>query len=490
MLPGITTFLAVGILFGIAYRRYSLNNSDPLILVCLLLAGLALRLYVGADLYLHSWDERYHALVAKHLLDHPFQPMLYDNPVLPYDYRGWASNHIWLHKQPLPLWLLAGSMQVFGVHEWAVRVPGILLTAVGIWLMFRIGQLLFNRKAGYLSAALYAIHGLIIELAGGRVATDHVDVCFLFFVQLGVYWSLLEVKTGSWVYTVVAGLAIGCAILVKWLPALIVGLVWGVLALGRKTYSWKTVLLRGGLMGLVAFLVAAPWQWYMQAQFPLESAWEKAYNVRHLYEDIEGHGRSFWYHFRKIGRVFSEVIYLPLIWGLSRIRWRRLNYRELALLVWILVPLIFFSLATTKLQAYTLMSAPAFFLMHALFFQHLRQWTESTAWQKGLCWLVLAALIVLPVRYSLERTKVFTPVDRYPAWQQSIDEFGRHVQRQHPQDSVLLVGTDHPIETMFHIDRVVAYEQVPEEAVLDSLRAVGYVVYREQRGKMELVKDD
>jgi hypothetical protein len=55
---------------------------------------------------------------------------------------------------------------------------------------------------------------------------------------------------------------------------------------------------------------------------------------------------------------------------------------------------------------------------------------------------------------------------------------------------VLLVGTDHPIETMFHIDRVVAYEQVPEEAVLDSLRAVVYMVYREQRGEMELVKDD
>jgi len=177
MLPGITTFLAVGILLGIAYRRYSLNASDPWILVCLLLAGLALRLYLGADLYLHPWDERYHALVAKHLMDHPFRPMLYDNPVLPYDYRGWASNHIWLHKQPLPLWLLAGSMQVFGVHEWAVRVPGILLTAVGIWLMFRIGQMLFNREVGYLSAGLYAIHGLIIELAGGRVATDHADEC-------------------------------------------------------------------------------------------------------------------------------------------------------------------------------------------------------------------------------------------------------------------------------------------------------------------------
>ncbi len=50
---------------------------------------------------LHDWDERYHALVAKNMIEQPFKPMLYKNPVLPYDYKDWdlksylacISNH-------------------------------------------------------------------------------------------------------------------------------------------------------------------------------------------------------------------------------------------------------------------------------------------------------------------------------------------------------------------------------------------------------------
>jgi 4-amino-4-deoxy-L-arabinose transferase-like glycosyltransferase len=107
--------------------KYWSEEKFRLAVLLLVICGLAIRIYISTDLFLHTWDERYHALVAKHLIQHPFRPTLYDNPVLPYDYRNWTANHIWLHKQPLPLWTMAASLSLFGVHEIALRLPSSLL---------------------------------------------------------------------------------------------------------------------------------------------------------------------------------------------------------------------------------------------------------------------------------------------------------------------------------------------------------------------------
>src|SRR5208283_5882088 len=92
-------------------------------IIFLLFCGLILRFFVATDFFLHDWDERYHALVAKHLILHPLIPTLYDNPILPFDYKNWLGNNVWLHKQPFPLWMMALSMWLFGTNEIALRLP-------------------------------------------------------------------------------------------------------------------------------------------------------------------------------------------------------------------------------------------------------------------------------------------------------------------------------------------------------------------------------
>lgn len=111
-------------------------GSYKWLLFFLLVIGFLLRLYTANDKYLHNWDERYHALVAKNMMTEPFAPKLYKNPVLDYDYRYWSSNHIWLHKQPFPLWCITLSFKLFGVNELALRLPSIFLTTLGIYLTF------------------------------------------------------------------------------------------------------------------------------------------------------------------------------------------------------------------------------------------------------------------------------------------------------------------------------------------------------------------
>ena len=187
----IITICTIGYYFSF---RYNKKDNYFVAILLLLVCGLVLRVYVSSDFFLHTWDERYHALVAKNFMQHPLKPTLYDNPMLPYDYKNWVANHIWVHKQPLPLWFMAGSMWLFGINEIALRLPSILLTTIGIFLTFFIGKYFFSRKTGFLAAFFYSINGLIIELTAGRVATDHIDIFFLFFIIQKYFLHLLIIS--------------------------------------------------------------------------------------------------------------------------------------------------------------------------------------------------------------------------------------------------------------------------------------------------------
>jgi len=174
---GIITVLICSIGYFYSWK-YASKGKYKIAVLLLILCGFILRIYIATDLYLHVWDERYHALVAKNLLHHFFIPTLYDNPVLPTGKYNWTTAHIWLHKQPFPLWTMAISMKLFGINEIALRIPSILLTTAGIGITYMIGKYFYNRKIAFVAAFLFSINGLIIELTGGRTATDHIDAFF------------------------------------------------------------------------------------------------------------------------------------------------------------------------------------------------------------------------------------------------------------------------------------------------------------------------
>ena len=127
-----------------AYRCHRYGAALAAV-VCI---GAMLRLFAATDNYLHEWDERFHAVVAKNCIQSPLKPMLYRQPAVPYDYRNWLSNHIWLHKPPLSLWLMAASLRLFGTSEFALRLPSLILSCLGIPLMYYLGKLLWRRTAG------------------------------------------------------------------------------------------------------------------------------------------------------------------------------------------------------------------------------------------------------------------------------------------------------------------------------------------------------
>ena len=58
----------------------------------------------------------------------------------------------YLEKSPLKYWMIAVSYMIFGVHDWAARLP-IALAAVALcWLTARMGWWAFSAKAGSMPA--------------------------------------------------------------------------------------------------------------------------------------------------------------------------------------------------------------------------------------------------------------------------------------------------------------------------------------------------
>ncbi|MBL4861704.1 MAG: glycosyltransferase family 39 protein [Crocinitomicaceae bacterium] len=467
---GIIVVIIACIGYWFAWNRFNANRIGLSILLLTLL-GLLLRIYVSGDMELHLWDERYHALVAKRLIQHPLVPTLYDNPLLPYDFQNWTANHIWIHKQPLPLWTIAGSLSVFGINEFAVRIPSILLTTLGIVLMYQIGRQLFNQKIGFLAAFLFSIHGLIVEVTGARVPTDHIDIFFLIFVQLAVLMAIQFADKKKILYNILCGVFIGAAILSKWLPALIVLPLWLLLVLNKKTFSWKEIGTQAILLGITVVIVALPWQLYIHQAFPLEDLWESSFNKKHFTDVLDEQGGPFYYHFDQMRMAFGELIYLPLLWLIYRLFKDRRNLKYWVLILWIFVPYLFFSFAQTKMQGYTLFTAPALFLVTALFWQYLSEIKDQFK-PKWLIQLTLFLLIALPIRYSFERIKPFNTSEHNPQWVKDIKSLGEKTKGKNG----VLFNTDHPIEVMFYTD-MVAYKEIPEIHVMKKLSDSGYTIY-------------
>jgi 4-amino-4-deoxy-L-arabinose transferase-like glycosyltransferase len=380
----------------------------PLLLALLLLTGFLLRLRLSQDACLHKWDERYHALVAKHLSDHPLKPTLYEDPALGYDYRNWAGNHIWLHKQPLPLWLIAASYSAFGISEFATRLPSLVFSTLIILVTFLLGRHFFDEKTGLLAAFFMAINGLVIEIGSGRIATDHFDILFLCFIEIAVLFAAYNARRGHLFYALLSGAFLGFAILTKWLPALIV-LPIHLLLLLKEGHPRRRIALHTGLSFLAALLISVPWQVYILQQFPDEARWEYYHHWLHIATPLDGQPDDGWFHYLNTIRIkFSEIIYIPLaylLYRLYRSGWRDLKF--LALSVWIFIPILFFSFARTKMSGYILFICPALFLVTADFFFVLKDGLLPAVRKpllRGLSILFLAAVILLPLRYCFERT--------------------------------------------------------------------------------------
>src|SRR5207244_7002330 len=54
----------------------------------------------------------------------------------------------YLEKSPLKYWLIAISFKIFGVHDWAARLPVAVSAVLLAWLVFQMGAWAFSIRTG------------------------------------------------------------------------------------------------------------------------------------------------------------------------------------------------------------------------------------------------------------------------------------------------------------------------------------------------------
>jgi 4-amino-4-deoxy-L-arabinose transferase-like glycosyltransferase len=262
------------------------------ILTVILFATFTLKLHNLDHTGLTRWDEVHHAVVAQNVFKHPLEPTLVDVPYLPYDPEKWGENHVWLHKPILPFWQIAVSFALFGVNAFALRLPAAVLSTAAAGLTYLIGKELFDRPTALIAATLQAANPFILTLVQGYQFADNIDVALLFWVEVGMYFLVRALRTGSWRDVLLAGLAQGLAYLCK---SYLAGIIFGVALAG-----WLLPVLglarredcRIGparLLGMIAVTLAtiAPWFVWCAVAYPDEFWHEQAQIVRHLYSDVE-----------------------------------------------------------------------------------------------------------------------------------------------------------------------------------------------------------
>lgn len=62
----------------------------------------------------------------------------------------------YLQKPPLLFWLAALFFKIFGVSIFVFKIPNLLFTFLGIYSTYRLGCLIYNRRAGIIAAVIYS----------------------------------------------------------------------------------------------------------------------------------------------------------------------------------------------------------------------------------------------------------------------------------------------------------------------------------------------
>lgn len=354
-------------LYVLSLMLFHFNGQKKLSLFILFLGCLSLSVYMsGLDHFLHFWDEEFHALVARNMLDNPFKPMLYTHPVLDYNYQEWQHNSIWLHKQPLFLWQMAISLKLFGFNEIAVRLPSAFMLALLVFPIYRMGKISVDERTGYYAAFLFSLGYFIHELAVGFIPTDHNDIAFILYVTCS-FWAYLEYdKSRKMKWLLLIGLFAGCAVLVKWLMGLLIFGGWFMAIICQKE---KRKILRNyldfGLSLLVSIIVFLPWQIYILIKYPTESIYEYKYAAQHFTKVMEDKSGDFLFHLRELKTIYFHGDLMPYIMLLALVLlFIRMKDKGLRITLFfsVIAVYVFYTIAQTKMTAFCMIVAPIFYI--------------------------------------------------------------------------------------------------------------------------------
>ena len=265
------------------------------------------------------------------------------------------------NKPPLTYWIIALSCAVFGISEFAVRFPIVLLSLGVVLLTFLIGKRLYNTNVGLISAFIMSVS---LQFVGNsRYASPEVPLAFFFTLTL--YLFLIGYKENRFKYILLSYITLGLTVLTKGFPYIfVIGMIVIVYLLIETNFKfklfWKEFLKLKIWIGLPIVLIIGFW-WYVYSYMKFGNEFLSVY-----YQETFGRAfkdnKSFfslenityyWYVILWGFLPFSLVFYYAFIKYFTKIK--QFSF----IFAWFWTMMIIFTIAKGKLPTYFIQAFPA-----------------------------------------------------------------------------------------------------------------------------------
>jgi 4-amino-4-deoxy-L-arabinose transferase-like glycosyltransferase len=204
-------------------------------------------------------------------------------------------NADYLDKPPMLFWLSALSMKIFGIYDWAYRIPSLLFLGIALYATFQFAKLYYNITTARLATLILASSQAFFLIAHD-VRTDTMLVGWV-MAAIGAlaYWTVEKQNK----YFYLAVIAIAGGMMTKGPIALVVPVLcfapeW--FCKKEWTYFFKPIYVIG--IVIIALLLF-PMTWGLYQQFDLHPG--KIINHRPIPSGVE-----FYYWTQSFGRYTGE----------------------------------------------------------------------------------------------------------------------------------------------------------------------------------------
>jgi 4-amino-4-deoxy-L-arabinose transferase-like glycosyltransferase len=312
---------------------------------------------------------------------------------------NWITPHLngvpHYHKPPLSYWLAGGGMAVLGLNEWGARIGLALAGALALWGTSVIARRAFpdpapsegGPKGMPLLAPLILASSLLFFALSRQLASD----AFLTAAVVAFWVAHLSPRYRGGVLPLAA---VGLGFFIKgpvvFLHTLVPALAGAWLARDRaplrsfaQDRGWLVFAFIGlGWYALEAVRVPGLAKYWIQNQL-----WERYATTVH-------HRSGPWYYFITTliaGALPWTAAVLAGAWAdVKGLRHLRPSYPRAALIMWLVLPVLFFSTSGSKLATYVLPEMPAVAILAA------------SGLKRGAAWLWSSAALLLTLAAGLE----------------------------------------------------------------------------------------
>ncbi len=285
-----------------------------------------------------------------------------------------------LQKPVLYYWLTSATYLVFGPTEFAARLWAAMAGLGLVMVTAACGRRWYDESTGLLAGAIVATNFGYFSI--GRMALP--DLPLTFCITLAIWAALvstLESERSPRKFVLLSALGLGLGFLMKGpvgliLPAIV---IIPVLAIERRSIALTPIDIVLGFLVMLA--VSMPWyllMWMRHGNDYLQSFFVGD-NFERFATDRFNDPRPWWFYLPVLGGGLLPWAPLALVWLGPITQWLRrrrdVGTIDLRLILWALLPLIFYTLSVGKQPRYILpVLPPLALLLAAAIVERTQEW--------------------------------------------------------------------------------------------------------------------